>query len=481
MPRARLSSASTAAKRIVAGDASKSAPPNRGVDESPVDGSPADWTARRVTLMGLGRHGGGLGAARYLAAHGARLTISDTADRDALAEMLARLSDVPLARLSLGGHDESDFRGAEFIVVNPAVRPQHPCLQIARANGAILTSEIELFLQRCPAHVVGVTGSNGKSTTCSMLAAMLTADGRRVWLGGNIGGSLLGELGRMTAADWVVLELSSFQLAHLSERAPLPAIAVVTGCTPNHLDWHGSFDAYRRAKQRIVCSRPADSLVVLNPWDQEVASWAALAHGRTARAWSLDEIPPLAVAGIHNRHNAACAAAAAQAAGASAGAIRDALSAFGGLKHRLQWVATVAGRRIFNDSKATTPEATMAALAALEGDIWLVAGGSSKGASFDAVARAIISRARGAAFFGATRDELLHCLQSQRAGFNCLATERLGDALDWCWRQSRAGDAIVLSPACASHDQFHDFQERGEMFCRMARDIETRAPRATKE
>ncbi len=475
------SSASTAAQRIVARDASESATQNRGVDWSPVDWSSADWTARRVTLMGLGRHGGGLGAARYLAGHGARLTISDTADRDALAETLAPLSDVPIARLSLGGHDEADFRAAEFIVVNPAVRPEHPCLQIARASGAILTSEIELFLHRCPANVVGVTGSNGKSTTCSMLAAMLTAAGRRVWLGGNIGRSLLGDLGHMTAGDWVVLELSSFQLAHLSERAPLPAIAIVTNCTPNHLDWHGSLDAYRRAKQRIVCGQPADSLLVLNPWDPELASWAALARGRTCGAWPLEAIPPLAVPGIHNRHNAACAAAAALAAGASAGAVRDALRAFCGLEHRLQWVANVAGRRIYNDSKATTPAATMAALAALEGDVWLLAGGTSKGAAFDALARTIITRARGAAFFGAARDELRHCVQSQRAGFSILATEQLGDALDWCWRQSRAGDAIVLSPACASHDQFRDFQERGEMFCRLVRDIETRVPRAKKE
>ncbi len=425
-----------------------------------------DWTGRRVTIMGLGRHGGGLAAARYLARLGARVTISDAADGDTLKESIEQLRDVPIAELKLGGHDEADFRTAEFVVVNPAVRREHRCLQVACQSGARLTSEIELFLRACPARVIGVTGSNGKSTTCSMLAAMFTADGRRAWLGGNIGKSLLGELSQIAANDWVVLELSSFQLAHLSDHAPLPQIAVVTNFTPNHLDWHGHLDDYRRAKRRIVREQSPSGVVVLNPHDAQVAEWSSPASGQTRAAWPLEAIPILAVPGVHNRHNAACAAAAAETAGVGKMAINSALRNFRGLDHRLQFVAEVAGRRFYNDSKSTTPQATIAALAALDGPLWLLSGGHPKDAHFEELARAVVQRARGAGLFGQARESLQTCLQAQRAGFNALATEQLADALDWCWRQSQSGDVILLSPACASYDQFRDFEARGETYCR---------------
>ena len=433
------------------------------------------WQGRRVTVMGLGRHGGGVAAARYLALRLARVTISDTADRETLAESLSALDDVRLARPSaitvkLGGHDPADFRTAEYVVVNPAVPAEHPLLQVARDAGATLTSEIELFLRRCPAKVIGVSGSNGKSTTCTMLAAMLAAAGRRTWLGGNIGRSLLGELDVIEPDDWVVLELSSFQLAHLSAVAPWFAITIVTNCAANHLDWHGDFDSYRRAKQRLLRCQAADGVAVLGACD-EVASWTSLAAGRTRRGWPLERIPTLAVPGDHNRHNAACAAAAAEAAGVCDDAIREALATFTRLDHRLQLVAEVADRRIYNDSKSTTPAATMAALAAVDGPIWLLAGGQAKGANFDELAAAITKQAVGAAFFGAARETLQKCVRANDADFPVFSTEQLDDALAWCWRQTRDGHAVLLSPACASHDQFRDYADRGEQFCQMAREM----------
>ncbi|MBI3839204.1 MAG: UDP-N-acetylmuramoyl-L-alanine--D-glutamate ligase [Planctomycetia bacterium] len=431
----------------------------------------SDFLGRRVTVMGLGRHGGSLAAARYLAIQGAQVTISDVADGAALAESLAQLQDLPIAAVKLGGHDLVDFAAAEFVVVNPAVRPEHPCLQLARASGAALTSEIELFLDRCPGKVIGITGSNGKSTTSSMLAEILKAAGRRTWLGGNIGRSLLGELNQMTTDDWVVLELSSFQLAHLNASLRLPQFAVVTNCSPNHLDWHGSYAAYVWAKRRLVAESSAAALVVLNDHDPLVASWAALARGLTLASWPLERIPPLPVPGVHNRQNAACAAAAAEAAGVDRATICRTLVSFRGLDHRLQFVAEVSGRRFFNDSKSTTPQATMAALASLEGPIWLLAGGHSKGANFAELAAAIVSSACGAGLFGAARESLQSSLHATDAAFNSLATERLADALEWCWRQSKAGDSILLSPACASYDQFRDFVERGEVFGQLVRGL----------
>ncbi len=417
--------------------------------------------------MGLGRHGGGLGAARYLAERGARLTISDAAGAAALASSLDRLADLPIERLALGGHEPDDFRAAEVVVVNPAVRPDHPMVELARRSGALLTGEIELFLRACPARVIGVTGSNGKSTTASMLAAMLAAGGRRAWLGGNIGGSLLGELDAMTAADWVVLELSSFQLAHLSDDAPRPAVAVVTNCTANHLDWHGSFEAYRQAKLRIVDRRSAGTLLVLNPHDAETAASASKIGSRIHSSWPLATLPPLCVPGEHNRQNAACAAAAALLAGVEPSAIWAALAGFRGLAHRIELVGEVGGRRFYDDSKATTPEASLAALSALTDGgrrVWLLAGGQTKGSDYRAWGAVVAERAAGVALFGAARGALAQCLREAAPRCDLQAVEFLPEALAWCWRRSVAGDTILLSPACASLDQFVDFVARGQAF-----------------
>ena len=435
------------------------------------------WTGRRVTVMGLGRHGGGIGAARYLAGQGAKVTISDAAERSTLDESLAQLEDVPIAAFKLGGHDPIDFQSAEFVVVNPAIRPEHDCLRHARERGARLTSEIELFLERCPARVFGVTGSVGKSTTCSMLARILTADGRKTWLGGNIGGSLLGELDQMSADDWVVLELSSFQLAHLSSFARMPEIAVAINCRPNHLDWHGSFETYTAAKQRLVREQAPNDLAILNQYDPEIAAWRGIAKGVCADAWQIEDVPSLKVAGQHNRQNAACAAAAAEAVGVDAGVIRQALQDFTGLEHRLQLITEIDGRRFYNDSKSTTPHATIAALAAVEGTVWLLAGGESKGASFDELASIVVARTKGAAFFGKARERLGSNIQSQSPGFCWTATKQLAEALDWCWQRTEAGDAILLSPACASYDQFRDFEHRGEKFRALVRKLAERLSR----
>ena len=207
---------------------------------------------QRATVMGLGRHGGGVGAARYLAEQGARVTVTDLADADALADSLDELAGAGIERFHLGGHREADFTEADLVVVNPAVRPDNPFVELARTAGARITSEIELFLDACPAPVIGVTGTTGKSTTAAMIAAALDAAGRRSWLGGNIGRSLLADLPRIRSDDWVVLELSSFQLHWLGENVRWPRLAVLTNFAPNHLDWHGSVEHYRQSKQRLL-------------------------------------------------------------------------------------------------------------------------------------------------------------------------------------------------------------------------------------
>ncbi len=419
--------------------------------------------------MGLGHFGGGVEAARWFARNGGQVTVTDLADEQTLAESLQALRGEPIAHFHLGGHRKEDFRDAGLVVVNPAVRPDNPFLRIARESGARLTSEIAMFLAICRAPIIGVTGSNGKSTVAAMMATILRKAGRRAWLGGNIGESLLNRLPLILPDDRVVLELSSFQLWHLGPNVRMPPIALVTGCSPNHLDWHPSYEDYLAAKQRILLGQTRHDLAVLNTHDEEMAGWEGLVRGRLVPLPELDEIPPLAVPGEHNRVNAACAAAAALAVGCPWESIRRGLAEFRGLPQRLEPVGSVQGRRFRNDSTSTTPESTIAALESLDRPIWLLAGGKDKGLDFGDLAAAVVEKAAGAAFYGSVRNVLLGWTAARDRQFPCTASETMAEALGWCWERSRPGEAIVLSPACASGDQFRNFRQRGEKFVELVR------------
>ncbi len=419
---------------------------------------------RRATVMGLGRHGGGVAAARFLAAAGAQVTVTDLAPTDDLRESVAALADSSIARYRLGEHAEDDFRTAELVVVNPAVRSDNRLVALARAAGAAITSEIELFLERCPAPVIGVTGSNGKSTTAAMIAAIFTASGRPTWLGGNIGHSLLEDLPRIQSGDAVVLELSSFQLHWLGANVRWPAIAVVTNFAPNHLDWHENVADYRRAKQRLLLQQRPEDIAVCDFNDGSLTGWRSLVRGRHVAPLSLNDVPPLQLVGEHNRRCAALAGATTIAAGVERAAVRRGLSEFQPLPHRLNFIAEVAGRRFYNDSKATTPEAAIAALSAMTTPTWILLGGSDKGLDWKAIATAVGQRARGAATFGAVADKLDKALSIHAPRLLKYRSETLAAALDWCWQSSSSGDAILLSPGGASLDQYRDYAERGRTF-----------------
>lgn len=415
----------------------------------------------RVTVMGLGRHGGGLAAARFLARQGARVTISDCAAPDQLAPALAELEDIPLERVALGGHEADHFANAQLVVVNPAVHPSNPWLAELQARGTPLTTEIGLFLEHSPSRVIAVTGSNGKSSTASMLHHLLLASGLRSWLGGNIGGSLLDDVQRMRPGDWVVLELSSFQLARLPAVQRPIDVSLILNCTPNHLDWHGDFASYAQAKQHLLALQDASSLALLG--DSTVAPWRVLAPGLLIAPLADSAIPPLAVRGLHQRRNAACAAAIALAIGCPEHAL-SALASFEGLPHRLSMVVEHGGVQFYDDSKSTTPAATLAALAAIKRPTWLLAGGASKGADFRQLGKAVASYARGAACYGASATQIESALRAADADFPRSTHQSLSQALDWCLDRARPGDAILLSPACASHDQYRDYAQRGADF-----------------
>lgn len=427
-----------------------------------------DLRERKVTIFGLGRHGGGVAAARYCAEQGALVTVTDLADEHRLADSVSALGDVPISRFVLGQHREEDFTGADIVVVNPAVKPDNRFVELARRHGAIISSEIELFLGACPAVVIGVTGTVGKSTTCAMLAAMLQAGGKRVWLGGNIGNSLLTDLPEMQSGDVVVLELSSFQLHWLNDNCRWPTHAIVTNCSPNHLDWHGSWQHYLASKQRLLSHLPKGGIAVLGDGDAEIASWMrSIDHLQCFGPLSVEATPPLRVPGEHNRRNAALAARMAIAMGIDQAAALRALAEFTGLPHRLAFVAEIAGRRFYDDSKSTTPAATVAALGAMDCPTWLLLGGADKKIDLAVLVQKVSAGARGIATFGTLAEQLDRLVK--QAGGRCRRCDTLAEALDWCWRQSQPGEAILLSPACASTDQFRDYVHRGDEFERLVK------------
>jgi UDP-N-acetylmuramoylalanine--D-glutamate ligase len=443
--------------------------------------SPHEFHNRRVTVMGLGTFGGGVGTVRFLVQRGAIVTVTDLRSAEELAGPMAQLADTPPAAWHLGGHRDEDFRNADLLVVSPAVPKEAPHLRLAREVSIPITSEMNLFWEHNRGRTVCVTGSNGKSTTTALTHALLSAaiwtgdvPARRCWLGGNIGRSLLPEVDEITPDDWVVLELSSFQLEDLAELKPAPAVAVVTNFSPNHLDRHGTVAAYRAAKQNLLRWQTSEQIAVLNQDDPDVSRWptAAKTLWFGARADGFDQKllrEWLPLPGEHNLRNAQAATCVAIALGAKPDSIRRGLQEFQPLPHRLQFIAEVAGRRFYNDSKATTPEAVQLALASFEAPIVLLAGGYDKGIDLASMARAIAERTKAVALFGQTAAKLETlvrlCDITGRVAIHRAAN--LAEAFAWSNRQAVVGDIVLLSPGCASYDQFQNYEQRGAEFIRL--------------
>lgn len=469
---------------------------------------------RRVTVMGLGHFGGGIGVVDYLLRQGAVVTLTDLQTREQLAGSLTQIDESKLAGLVLGEHRDELFTDTDLVVVNPAVRPGNHFVQLAIDAGVQVTSEIQLFWERCPAKKLVVTGSTGKSTTASLIHQCLIAAGLAAHLGGNIGGSLLKNLDSLTADDWCVLELSSFQLAALDSHKPSPDAAVVTNFFPNHLDWHGSLDAYREAKQTVCAWQTPDQLVAFNADDADLALWPTDAkvvwYGKecwrdrpgvvvgddhlivrtTSGGWKIElsDLSP-ELQSPHGLMNVA-AALALVIVGMQLPIekLAPALAEYRGLPHRLETIAAFQERTFIDDSKATTPEATQAALTAIQQPIVLIAGGKDKGANFDALAATIQERVRGVVFIGDTAEVLKESViqkhravvasekRSKKAGEEAdvgwiQTAETLEEAVNWAWDWSEEGDAILLSPACASHAEFRNYEQRGDRFAELVRSL----------
>jgi UDP-N-acetylmuramoylalanine--D-glutamate ligase len=429
-----------------------------------------DVRGKRVTVLGLGRFGGGVGVTRWLAGQGAEVTVSDAAPPGELEASVEKLAGLNVT-LHLGGHDEADVTAADLVVVNPAVPPDAPMVRAAEDSGVPWTTEINLFLRRCPCRWVGITGSVGKSTTTAMTGAILE---RRytTHVGGNIGVSLLNSLPSMGPDDVAVLELSSFQLESLPKVGISPGVALVTNLSPNHLDRHGDMESYAAAKKNLFRFQAPQDVLILNRNDDALQSWADEAPGQVDWFDATDEPFDLGVPGEHNQANAQAAWAVGRAMGVSREDAAIALGMFEGLPHRLQRVAWRRGVTYYNDSKCTTPTGTIVALRAFDPrSVIVIVGGYDKGMPFDELAAELAGRAKAVLAIGDTADRITTTVEDARGEElpRVVLCGDLPEAVRQADELARPGEAVLLSPACASYDQFTNYEQRGERFVQLVR------------
>lgn len=448
----------------------------------------AELSDMRVLVMGLGRFGGGVGATRFLVQRGARVRVTDMAGAEALTPSLRRLDGLNV-EYRLGEHRESDLGDADLLVVSPAVdRRKSAFFAAAVRRGLPWTTEMNLFIDRCPGDIAAVTGSVGKSTTCAMLAAILESavqSGavryRAVHFGGNIGRSLLEDLGSIAAPDVVVLELSSFQLDAMEGVAFRPKVACITNIIPHHLDRHDGFDGYMRAKMAVTRGQQSgDALIVSQAdalWQIEVRRMAAERGVKLVAIEPTPEMPllPLRVPGKHNQVNARLAAAMARELGVESATVHVALEEFTGLPHRLQFVAERCGVRYYNDSKSTSAAAVATAVAAFDGPLVVLCGGKDSGEEVEAIAQTPMPLARAIVCFGEAGARLAGLLEERRSDSASPAIYRasnLDGAVQCAQTVSRAGDVVLLSPGCPSYDEFVNYEHRGDAFVRLVETLD---------
>ena len=357
----------------------------------------------------------------------------------------------------LGADEPELLDGVDLLVKSPGVPPAAPIAAAARERGMTIWSEVELGFRLLGNPILGVTGTNGKTTTCELLGAIFRAAGKDVAVAGNVGHPLTALDGAIGAESWVVCELSSFQLEDIDTFRP--KIAVLLNLAPDHLDRHETLDDYRAAKLRIFENQTAGDVAVVPRGFGPIPGDAARIE------FGLDDSLPAepSIPGDHNRENAAAATAAARAAGIPDEAIAAGLARFAGVPHRLELIREVDGVRFVNDSKATNPEAAERALSAYPPGIRLILGGSRKGISFARLGKAAAAAGVAQAYLiGDSADEIAEALAA--AGVRFTYSRDLPTAVRDAFRDADPGEVVLLSPACASYDQFRDFEERGQLF-----------------
>ncbi len=424
-----------------------------------------DLQNKRVTVMGLGHFGGQIAAARFLIEQGAKVLVTDKQPADKLQDSIRQLEGLPIT-YRLGGHEVADFTSADLVVTSPAVPPTNHFLLAARSANVPITTEIQLLIERCPAPIIGVTGTKGKSTTTALLGQMLSTR-HTTHVGGNIGKSLLLDLPRIETDHLVVLELSSFMLHYLADMKWSPHVAVLSMLAVDHTDWHGSADAYHNAKKNIVRHQTESDFTILAEDAPHCSDYAATTPGKVI--WFRPDTPhfDLLIPGHHNQFNARAAFTAAHLFGITFDEAQRAIQNFPGLPHRLELVHEDKGVRYFNDSIATIPEAAVAALESFPPNrvIQIVGGSSKKKSNYQHLAAALKKRAKAVVCIGETGPEIA----SQLPQSNVIACKDLAAAVQRARDLAREGDIVLLSTGAASYDQFENFQQRGETFTRLAR------------
>ncbi|MDK9717076.1 MAG: UDP-N-acetylmuramoyl-L-alanine--D-glutamate ligase [Trichlorobacter sp.] len=433
----------------------------------------------KITVMGLAKTG--VASARFLAQQGARVTATDMRDETALAGVLAELAGLDI-RFVLGRHDEADFTATDLVVVSPGVPQEHPLLRKATETGVTVVSEIELASRFITAPLVAITGTNGKTTTTTLVGELFQANGFSTYVGGNIGDPLIDLPASGETVERVAAEISSFQLEWISSFRP--KVAALLNITEDHLDRYQGYQEYINAKLRIFENQTADDFAVVNRDDELV--WQAAQslkaqlfpfsrkHELTeGMFWREGELVyrhnghelcfPTAdfrLQGVHNLENIMAALACTLLLGCQHDTSLELLNHFEALHHRMEFVREVAGVRYFEDSKATNVGSVAKALESFE-NITLIAGGKDKGGSYAPLAELVQQRVRHLVLIG----EAAERMQQELGGF--AATHRsqtLEEAVQLCASLTAPGDVVLLSPACSSFDMFKDYEERAQRF-----------------
>ncbi|MBU0704140.1 MAG: UDP-N-acetylmuramoyl-L-alanine--D-glutamate ligase [Chloroflexi bacterium] len=450
-----------------------------------------------VVILGLARQGTAL--ARFLVRAGAEVTISDLRAEEELSDSLAELAGLPV-RYVLGEHPLSLLDRADLLCLSGGGPLDAPIVVEAQRRDIPLSNDAQLFLERCPAPVIGITGSAGKTTTTALVGEMCRAAGFRTWVGGNIGNPLIADLNEIKPDDRVVMELSSFQLEIMRTS---PHIAAVLNITPNHLDRHGTMEAYIEAKRNVVAHQKSDDFALLGYDDAnaralaletaaqllwfsggaEVDEGAFRTNGElTLRMGGEDRVicqtSEVRLRGRHNLLNVLAACALAGVSGVDLEAMRQVATTFTGVEHRLELVRELNGACWYDDSIATAPERSLAALRSFEEPIVLLAGGRDKKLPWDEFARETVQRVRQLVTFGEAGPMIARVVE-QAAGSRrqeaklerITQVKTMEEAVEAAARLAQPGDVVLLSPGGTSFDAFRDFAERGDRFKQLVQEL----------
>lgn len=476
-----------------------------------------DWSKQKVIVVGAARQG--LALARYLARHGARVILNDRLSEEELVPARQALADLEVEWV-LGGHPLSLLDDVDLICVSGGVPLNLPLVLEARARGIPLSNDSQIFMEAVPCKVVGITGSAGKTTTTTLVGRMaqqaiaqtqLECEYRRAWMGGNIGSPLIADVDEMQANDLVIMELSSFQLEIMTLS---PQVAAILNLTPNHLDRHGTMQAYRRAKARILEFQKQGDQAVLGRDDVGAWSLAGMVKGQTLSfgfsALAPDQAgtfywkdilylrPPLqvrdlevgpqprplstdvrllsrqdiALRGEHNLLNVMAACTIAAATGLPLQAMKAGVANFSGVAHRLEFVRSWGGVDWYNDSIATAPERAMAAIRSFDETLIVLAGGRDKNLPWDDFAQLVRHRVDQLIVFGEAAGLISEAVEA--AGFDrtkIVHCTGLHEAVQAAAKSAKPGSIVLLSPGGTSFDEFHDFEERGKCFAQWVREL----------